>query len=296
MFGSGDYVELQFTANGESTAGKHLTTYFSGGMQRTDVLIPLDPLNTGTQRTFLVGNGSTVGGVTPDYNAASDLNLVGQDGAVCLTGPAPALTNLDCVAYGNYNNATGLPVGTPAVPTQFGQTIRRTIARGCTTALDGADDTNNSAADFALTTTPPVANVTVPTEKPCAGGGTVPPPGSNFKCGGKKATLIGSSGKDNIKGTAKRDVIVAFGGNDKVNGGGGNDVLCGNGGKDKLAGGKGKDKLVGGPKADKLIGGPGKDTLSGQGGNDTCNGGPGSDAEKSCGGASVSAPTPGTAY
>lgn len=282
MFGSGDYVELQFTANGESTAGKHLITYFSGGSQRSDILLPINPLNTGSQRTFLVGNGSTVGGVTPDFNAASDLNLVGQDGAVCLTDPAPALTNLDCVAYGSYTNSTGLPVGTPATAAQFGQTIGRAITRGCATALDKADDTDNSAADFALTTTPPVANVTVPVEKPCAGGGTTPPPGSNFKCDGEKATLIGSAGKDTIKGTPKRDVIVAFGGADTVNGGGGNDVLCGSGGKDTLRGGKGKDRLDGGGGKDLLTGGGGKDSLLGGAGKDVCKGGGAADTAKKC--------------
>jgi hypothetical protein len=165
----GDYVELQFTAAGETIAGKHLTTYFSMGATDTDYLIPSDPGDATNQRTFLIGNGSTVGGTTPDLNAglSSSLELPGQDGAVCLTGPAPGLAKLDCAAYGNYVNSTNLPVGTPAVATQYGETIERTIARGCATALDKADDTDNSAADFAMTADAPRNNSVTPTEKVC---------------------------------------------------------------------------------------------------------------------------------
>ncbi len=168
-----DWVELQFTASGESTAGKHLITYFSGGMDRTDYLIPSDPVNPGNQRTFLIGSGSTVGGTTPDLNAGltASLDVGGQDGAVCVTGPAPGLAKLDCVSYGNYNNATGLPVGNAAVATQNGETIERTIARGCATALDKADDIDNSAADFAISTNLPRNNSVTPTEKACPGKG-----------------------------------------------------------------------------------------------------------------------------
>jgi hypothetical protein len=43
----------------------------------------------------------------------------------------------------------------------------RSIARGCATQLDAADDTNNSAGDFSIA--PPIqrSNATAPTEAPC---------------------------------------------------------------------------------------------------------------------------------
>lgn len=46
-------------------------------------------------------------------------------------------------------------------------------------------------------------------------------------CHGKAATIVGTSGNDQIKGTAGRDVIQAKGGNDQIWGFGGNDLICG---------------------------------------------------------------------
>ena len=45
----------------------------------------------------------------------------------------------------------------------------RTISRGCATALDAADDTDNSAADFSIGTPIGRNNAATPTEKPCTG-------------------------------------------------------------------------------------------------------------------------------
>jgi Ca2+-binding RTX toxin-like protein len=127
---------------------------------------------------------------------------------------------------------------------------------------------------------------------------SVTPPSA--KCFGRTATVIGSSGADNLKGTTKADVIAGLGGKDKISGRGGRDRICGGGRKDVLLGGKGDDRLKGGKGADTLTGGGGKDRLFGQGGkdlllggagkdllsgggkNDTCVGGAGKDTEKSC--------------
>lgn len=84
------------------------------------------------------------------------------------------------------------------------------------------------------------------------------------RCGGRLATITGSSLRDKLKGTGKRDVIAALGGNDVIKGLGGGDFLCGGAGRDKLAGGKQKDRLIGG------------------GGKDTCSGGPSKDRARSC--------------
>jgi Ca2+-binding RTX toxin-like protein len=86
-------------------------------------------------------------------------------------------------------------------------------------------------------------------------------PGAS-KCGGRKATIVGSNAKDRLKGTRKRDVIAALAGNDTVRGLRGNDIICGGKGRDRLFGGPGRDKLVGGPGRDKLVGGPGRDKES----------------------------------
>jgi uncharacterized delta-60 repeat protein len=104
------------------------------------------------------------------------------------------------------------------------------------------------------------------------------PPGAvKGKCAGKKATIIGTNGKDTLKGTKKRDVISAGKGKDKVKGLKGNDLICGGKGKDKLFGGPGKDKLFGQQGNDKLFGGPGKDILKGGPAKDLLVGGPAKD-------------------
>lgn len=287
------YVELQAFSAGQNLVGGHtLNVWGHNDTMPTPTTFAANVPNGQNQATILIGD-TTISASSNATNMALNTIQVSGGGMICWE-------TFDCIIVGT-GPAAGVtppsPVGS-AAPFPFGgEAIRRTIARGCATALDAADDTNNGAADFSKVTPNPRNNAAPITEKACpAGGATTPPPGSNFKCQGKKATLIGTAGKDNIKGTAKRDVIVSFGGNDKVNGGGGNDVLCGNGGKDKLVGGKGKDLLVGGPGNDKLLGNAGKDTLSGQGGKDTCNGGPGPEVEKSCGGASASAPPPGPVY
>ena len=73
------------------------------------------------------------------------------------------------------------------------------------------------------------------------------------RCAGRQATIVGTPGRDRIRGTGHADVIVALGGNDIVRGGGGNDRICGGKGRDRLFGGGGKDKLRGGPGKDKQI-------------------------------------------
>lgn len=97
---------------------------------------------------------------------------------------------------------------------------------------------------------------------------TTPP-----RCGGKAATIVGTSGNDRLRGTSGPDTIVGLGGNDTISGLGGKDVICG---------GRGKDRLRGGGGNDKLLGGAGKDTLNGGPGKDRCVGGPGKDRGRGC--------------
>jgi hypothetical protein len=88
-------------------------------------------------------------------------------------------------------------------------------------------------------------------------------------CSGRTATVVGTSGKDRLRGTKRADVIAALGGSDTVKARGGNDIVCGGAGRDTLSGGRGKDRLRGGKGRDRLIGGPGRDRLSGGPGRDT---------------------------
>ncbi|MGA8219653.1 MAG: hypothetical protein WB771_13910 [Solirubrobacterales bacterium] len=103
---------------------------------------------------------------------------------------------------------------------------------------------------------------------------------SRLKCAGRPATIVGTPGRNVIRGTNKADVIVGLGGNDKIFGIDGNDRICGGKGRDKLIGGHGRDILLGGPGNDKLKGGGGNDKLIGGKGKDKLIGGNGHDQEK----------------
>ncbi|WGX97119.1 calcium-binding protein [Nocardioides sp. L-11A] len=90
------------------------------------------------------------------------------------------------------------------------------------------------------------------------------------RCGGAKATIVGTNKADRIKGTKKRDVIVARGGNDRIKGLGGNDVICGGGGNDTIDGGAGQDWVHGGAGRDLIALGPGNGGIGyGDAGDDT---------------------------
>ena len=60
--------------------------------------------NGQNQRTILISSLFTPANVTADYVApVADLQLTGQDGAVCYTeNDPPTYTPIDCVAYGNF--------------------------------------------------------------------------------------------------------------------------------------------------------------------------------------------------
>jgi parallel beta-helix repeat protein len=88
-------------------------------------------------------------------------------------------------------------------------------------------------------------------------------------CGNVAVNLVGTTGKDRIRGTNKPDGILGFGGKDTLLGLGGRDGLCGGPGKDVLKGGGGNDSLLGQGGRDRLIGGKGKDKLKGGAGKDT---------------------------
>jgi uncharacterized delta-60 repeat protein len=68
------------------------------------------------------------------------------------------------------------------------------------------------------------------------------------RCLGKKATIVGTAGRDELTGTPHRDVIAALGGADEVRALGGPDLICGGKGKDKLLGGPGKDLVQAEPR------------------------------------------------
>jgi hypothetical protein len=176
----GEWVELQMYAAGQNQLNGNtaIRTFFGDGNLRSQYNVSgTNPPNGQSQRYILISSLISPEGVDADFVApVEDLQMTGQDGAVCFTYKDANFTPIDCVAYGNFNPGpltpgNNLPVGTPAAATPFQSTLERSIAPNCATLLEAADDTNNSATDFAISTRTPRNNSTVPTETPCA-----PPP------------------------------------------------------------------------------------------------------------------------
>ena len=140
----------------------------------------------------------------------------------------------------------------------------------------------SAATGDAATAAPASATVTIPAQPVVVGGqqgeqgeqggqgGQVETPPPPPRCAGKAATIVGTPGRDVLRGTRRADVIVALAGNDVVRGARGNDIVCGGTGNDRLSGDSGNDRLFGEAGRDRLTGGAGRDRLTGGTGRDTC--------------------------
>jgi Ca2+-binding RTX toxin-like protein len=100
----------------------------------------------------------------------------------------------------------------------------------------------------------------------CAAVAFAAPAQAAQKCGGKRATIVGTQGDNTLTGTKRADVIVGLGGVDSIDGKGGNDIVCA---------GPGGDFIFGGGGSDRILGQGGDDVMTGQGGNDSFVGGRG---------------------
>lgn len=117
-------------------------------------------------------------------------------------------------------------------------------------------------------------------------GALAPVASAKPKCKGQKATIVGTSGDDVLRGSGKHDVIVGRGGNDQIFSGEGRDRVCagdgddfvdGGGGEDKVKGSAGNDTINGGRGRDVLLAGDGDDIIFGGAGGELAKGGAGND-------------------
>ncbi len=106
-------------------------------------------------------------------------------------------------------------------------------------------------------------------------------------CQGQTATIMGTNGDDDLRGTVLADVVVLGPGNDKFRGRGGDDVVCGGPGRDFIYGGSGADKLDGEAGDDRIWGEAGNDQVRGGTGNDVLRGGDDDDLIRGAGGADL---------
>jgi hypothetical protein len=126
---------------------------------------------------------------TADFVDAS-LDMSSAGGAVCWpTNSSP----IDCASWGSFTGTLPSPAGTPVSASGItaGKAIQRSIAPGCSTLLEQADDTNNSATDFGEVDPAPRVNADPITEGACPtmsvavnGPGVVTSDGPGINCPG----------------------------------------------------------------------------------------------------------------
>ena len=164
----GDYIELQMMADGQTIpAGSAIR--LCNATTSACVTFNFPPNATLpasiSQRTVLLGWNDNP---NADFAVGASLNPPPTGGGACFyqsVAPSPEVP-IDCVSWGNFTGS--LPsVGSPGPALNASQSLTRTEARGCSTLLDAADDTDNSAADFTLATPSPRSNLQTPTEHPC---------------------------------------------------------------------------------------------------------------------------------
>jgi hypothetical protein len=163
-----EYVELQMWASGQNlVAGHFVRSYGSAGNVIATSTFPTDVPNAANQSTLLLATPQA----EAEFGVAADASL-SPAGQLSPAGGAVCWEAIDCVAWGSFSGSLPSPAGTPVAAAGIpdGMAIRRSIDRGCPTALDLEDDHDNSAADFAVVFPTPRPNSLPPTEKPCSGG------------------------------------------------------------------------------------------------------------------------------
>lgn len=104
-------------------------------------------------------------------------------------------------------------------------------------------------------------------------------------CDGKVATILGTPGPSEVRGTSGNDVIVDLDGDNTVRGRGGSDTICTGPGNDQVFAGDGADTVIDTGGRNTVRTGAGADTVGTVGGADTIELGAGNDTATDTGGA-----------
>ncbi len=169
-----EYVELQMWNAGQELVGGHVLHVYGPTGTKTDTLLPTDVANGVNQATILIATAeaTTQFPVETDFALSSSGQLDPGGGAVCWE-------SLDCVSWGSFSGSLPSPAGPPAAATPDEMALRRTIAPGCATLLEGKDDRDDSAQDFAAVFPSPRPNSVAPSEHACTSNGGGPGGGEN---------------------------------------------------------------------------------------------------------------------
>ena len=141
-----EYVELQMWSAGQTLVKGHtVTVYDATGAPSGSATFGGNVSNGVNQSTLIAATPAA----ESEFGINADATLT--SGWLDPAGGAACWESLDCVSWGSFSRAANSPTGQPAdgagIPD--GMAIRRTIAPDCATLLEEADDTNNSAVDFA---------------------------------------------------------------------------------------------------------------------------------------------------
>jgi hypothetical protein len=170
-----EYVELQMWSGGQNLLEGHtVRSYDASGAVAGTSAFPADVPNDANQSTMTLATPQAEAefGFVADGPLAPASQLSPAGGAVCWE-------TIDCVAWGSFASSLPSPTGAAAAPGGIpdGMALRRSIARDCATALDPADDSNQSQADFEVVFPAPRPNPVAPSEKTCGGAGGGGPTG-----------------------------------------------------------------------------------------------------------------------
>ena len=243
-----------------------------------DVADSADPITTGAEFSYAVtvanAGPETANGVSVEATLPNEIDLLAampSQGTCDLQGAKKVNCSL---------GAIGTAGGTASVEIRVrAQRDGRATATATVASTSPADPNaaNNTSTEETVIQNPPAVS-----------------------CGGKTATIVGTSASETLSGTNKADVIAGLDGDDQILGLDGKDILCGGLGNDLLKGGTGgdvakggdgddrlrgaqdNDELAGNAGNDNIGGGAGNDLLKGGPGSDRCGGGPGADTRKGC--------------
>jgi len=160
-----EYVELQMWRGSQNFVGGHFVrSYNAGGGVVATSPFPANVPNGANQSTLVLATPAAAEqlGIVADAPLAPAGQLSPAGGAVCWE-------EIDCVSWGSFAGGLPSPAGSPVAPGGIpdGMAIRRSLARGCPTLLDSADDSDDSVADFEITTPSPRPNSVPPSETAC---------------------------------------------------------------------------------------------------------------------------------
>ncbi len=185
---SAEYVELQMHASGQEFVKGHKVDFFDkAGDSLGSAVFDADVARGSTQSTIVIASPEA----ESQFGFTADQGMTG--GKLDPTGGAVCWEALDCVSWGSFSGPLVSPAGSPAdlsgIPD--GMALRRTIAPGCPTLLEGSDDRNDSAADFADAFPAPRPNAVTPSERACAGPGAGYPGQGGGATNGRPQTRLG---------------------------------------------------------------------------------------------------------